>query len=178
MLSVFEPRLHFLAEWWKQLFGESEGKELTGIFPTSAEFTTELHSLGQYIQQGKRILMETFLIVDGGEVSLKVPEWKINADGMNYLAGKEVSYVNNIAYKATAKAHREGGVPNCTIIIEKLDAMSLGALIYFFEIACAITCSLAGVNPFNQPGVEAYKGYMFEMLGKPGYTKAVADKYE
>jgi len=167
VLAAFEPRLHYFAEWWKQLFGESEGKDGKAIYPASVDFTADLHSMGQYIQEGRRILFETFLIVDGGEPSIKVPKWEDDADGMNYLAGREVSYVNEKAYQATAKAHRVGGVPNLTIHLKTLDAYSLGALIYFFEIACATSALLLGVNPFNQPGVEAYKNIMFELLGKP-----------
>jgi len=171
MFASFEPRLHYLAEWWKQLYGESEGKENMALFPASVDFTTDLHSMGQYIQEGRRMLAETFLIVDEGEPSLTVPKWEDDSDGLNYLAGREVSYVNNKAYEATATAHRAGGVPNMTIHIQKLDAQTLGALIYFFEIACGISGLLLGVNPFNQPGVEAYKKVMFELLGKPGYEK-------
>ncbi|MCE5315484.1 MAG: glucose-6-phosphate isomerase [Armatimonadota bacterium] len=172
MLASFEPRLHFMAEWWKQLYGESEGKENMAIFPASVDFTTDLHSMGQYIQEGRRILAETFLIIDGGEPSLKIPTDADDSDGLGYLAGKEVSYVNSKAYEATAKAHRDGGVPNMTIHLEKLDAYSLGALIYFFEIACAVGGLMLGVNPFDQPGVEAYKKEMFKLLGKPGFESA------
>ncbi len=175
LLASFEPRLHYFAEWWKQLYGESEGKENVALFPASVDFTTDLHSMGQYIQEGRRMLAETFLIVNEGEPSLQIPSDSDDADGLNYLAGREVSYVNSKAYEATAKAHREGGVPNMTIEIKQLDAYSLGALIYFFEIACAISGLLLGVNPFNQPGVEAYKNHMFEMLGKPGYETAGED---
>lgn len=169
LLASFEPRLHFMAEWWKQLYGESEGKENMALFPASVDFTTDLHSMGQYIQEGRRMIAETFLIVDGGEASLPIPQADDDSDGLGYLAGKEVSYVNSKAYEATAKAHRDGGVPNMTIHLEKLDAFSLGALIYFFEIACAVSGLMLGVNPFNQPGVEAYKKEMFKLLGKPGY---------
>lgn len=171
MLASFEPRLHFMAEWWKQLYGESEGKENMALFPASVDFTTDLHSMGQYIQEGRRMIAETFLIVDGSEPSLKVPDAD-NADGLGYLMGKEISFVNSKAYEATAKAHRDGGVPNMTIYLEKLDAGSLGALIYFFEIACAVSGLMLGVNPFNQPGVEAYKKEMFKLLGKPGFESA------
>ena len=169
LFASFEPRLHYFAEWWKQLFGESEGKENMALFPASADFTTDLHSMGQYIQEGRRILSETFLIIEGGEPSLIIPAESDNSDELNYLAGREISYVNFKAYQATAKAHRAGGVPNMTVLVEKLDAYSMGALIYFFEIACAISGLLMGVNPFNQPGVEAYKNEMFKLLGKPGY---------
>ncbi|MHB9036486.1 MAG: glucose-6-phosphate isomerase [Armatimonadota bacterium] len=178
LLASFESRLHFMAEWWKQLYGESEGKENMGLFPASADFTTDLHSMGQYIQEGRRIIAETFLIVDGGEPSLTVPSESDDADGLNYLAGKEVSYVNSKAYEATAKAHRDGGVPNMTIHLEKLDAYSLGALIYFFEIACAVSGLMLEVNPFDQPGVEAYKKEMFKLLGKPGFESDAGQKSE
>ncbi|MEN6355683.1 MAG: glucose-6-phosphate isomerase [Armatimonadota bacterium] len=177
MLASFEPRLHFMAEWWKQLYGESEGKENMALFPASVDFTTDLHSMGQYIQDGRRMIAETFLIVDGSEPSLKVPDAD-NADGLGYLMGKEISYVNSKAYEATAKAHRDGGVPNMTIHLEKLDAESLGALIYFFEIACAVSGLMLGVNPFNQPGVEAYKKEMFKLLGKPGFESAEVKESE
>ena len=173
IMASFEPRLHYFAEWWKQLFGESEGKENQALFPASVDFTTDLHSLGQYVQEGRRIIMETFLIIDECEETLTLPSWDADSDGLNYLAGKEVSYINNMAYKATAHAHREGGVPNMTIRINKLNAYSLGFLIYFFEISCALGGLLLGVNPFDQPGVEAYKKYMFELLEKPGYTRCV-----
>lgn len=172
LLANFEPRLHYVAEWWKQLYGESEGKENMALFPASVDFTTDLHSMGQYIQQGRRILAETFLIVQEGEPSVTVPRWDDDSDELNYLAGKEVSYVNQKAYEATAAAHRDGGVPNMTILMKKLDAYSLGALLYFFEIACGVSGLMLGVNPFDQPGVEAYKKVMFRLLGKPGAQPA------
>ena len=175
ILSSFEPNLLYMAEWWKQLYGESEGKQGQGLFPASCSFSTDLHSLGQIIQEGKRNIAETFLIIEGGAPSVKVPSWDDDSDGMNYLAGKEVSWVNEMAYEATAKAHREGGVPNITVKLADLSPYSLGALIYFFEIACAITCLIRGINPFDQPGVEAYKKHMFKLLGKPGYEKEVPD---
>lgn len=176
LLASFEPRLHFVAEWWKQLCGESEGKENMSLFPASVDFTTDLHSMGQYIQQGRRILAETFLIIDGGESSVKVPKWDDNSDELNYLAGKEVSYVNQKAYEATAAAHKDGGVPNMTILMQKLDAYSLGALLYFFEIACSVSGLMLGVNPFDQPGVEAYKKVMFRLLNKPGFEQEEAEE--
>jgi len=175
ILSSFEPRLFYFAEWWKQLFGESEGKDGVGLFPASCSFSTDLHSLGQFIQDGKRNLFEMFLIISDGEPSLKIPEWEKDLDGLNYLAGVEVSFVNNMAYEATAKAHRDGKVPNATIKLKELNSYSLGALIYFYEIACAMTCLMNGINPFDQPGVEAYKKYMFMMLGKPSYEKLNID---
>lgn len=173
LLAAFEPRLAFFAEWWKQLFGESEGKENMALFPASVIFTTDLHSLGQYVQEGRRSLVETFLMIESGEPSITVPNEADNSDELNYLAGKELSEVNTKAYEATAKAHRDGGVPNMTIALERLDAYSLGAAIYFFEIACAVSGLMLGVNPFNQPGVEAYKKGMFQLLGKPGFEMPV-----
>jgi len=175
ILSSFEPRLFYIAEWWKQLYGESEGKQGVGIFPAACSFSTDLHSLGQFIQEGKRCLFETFLTIEEGEPSLTVPVWEDDSDGMNYLAGKEVSYVNTMAYEATAKAHREGNVPNISIKLKTLDAYTLGSLIYFFEVGCAITCLIRGINPFDQPGVEAYKKHMFGLLGKPGVKKEEVD---
>lgn len=176
LLASFEPRLHFLAEWWKQLYGESEGKEHMAIFPASVDFTTDLHSMGQYIQEGRRILAETFLIVEGGESSVTIPNWEDNSDELNYLAGRELSYVNQKAYEATATAHRDGCVPNMTILLKQLDPYSLGALLYFFEIACGISGIMLGVNPFNQPGVEAYKKVMFRLLGKPGFKGTASEE--
>lgn len=175
ILSSFEPGFFYMAEWWKQLYGESEGKQGMGIFPASCSFSTDLHSLGQFIQDGKRCLFETFVVFEEGEPSLTVPAWENDSDGMNYLAGKEVSFVNSMAYEATAKAHRAGNVPNISIKIKEMNAYSFGALIYFFEIACAMTCLMRGINPFDQPGVEAYKKNMFKFLGKPGYEKEEPD---
>ncbi len=174
VLASFEPRLHHVAEWWKQLFGESQGKDGISLFPASVDFTTDLHSMGQYMQEGRRMLAETFVIIEGGEPSCTIPSGD-DSDGLEYLAGKEVSYVNGKAYEATAQAHREGGVPNMTILLEKLDAHSLGALLYFFEISCAVGGLMLGVDPFDQPGVEAYKKHMFELLGKPGFEKPEAE---
>ncbi|MHB1462105.1 MAG: glucose-6-phosphate isomerase [Armatimonadota bacterium] len=174
LLANFEPRLHTLAEWWKQLFGESEGKQHTGLFPAAVDFTTDLHSMGQYVQEGRRNLIESFVIIDGGEPDLTVPAWDVDADGMNYLAGKQISWVNQMAYEATAAAHRDGGVPNLTIHLAELTAAGLGALMYMFEYACGVSCLMQGVNPFNQPGVEAYKLNMFKLLGKPGYEGGIA----
>ncbi|MDH7568652.1 MAG: glucose-6-phosphate isomerase [Armatimonadota bacterium] len=174
ILSSFEPRLHSLAEWWKQLFGESEGKQGMGLFPAAADFTTDLHSLGQYIQQGRRIAIETFLEVAGGHPEVRVPAQEEDADGLGFLAGRTLSEINSQAYRATALAHREGGVPNQTIALHTLDAYNLGALFYFFERACALSGYLLGVNPFDQPGVEAYKGHMFALLGKPSFESQAA----
>jgi len=167
LLAAFEPRLHFVTKWWKQLFGESEGKDNCGVFPDSMDFSTDLHSLGQYIQQGRRMIFETFIAVEEAEVSLEIPGWEIDSDGMNYLAGKQVNYVNSKIYEAAAMAHREGGTPNMSICLEQLNAETLGALLYFFEIACGVGGLLMGVNPFDQPGVESYKKHMFRLLGKP-----------
>ena len=169
LLASFEPRLHYLAEWWKQLFGESEGKENMAAFPASVDFTTDLHSMGQYIQAGRRFMTRDVPDYRGRRAIAEVPEDPDDADGLNYLAGSEVSFVNTKAYEATARAHREGGVPNMTIALEKLTPYSMGALIYFFEVACAVSGLMLGVNPFDQPGVEDYKRHMFELLGKPGY---------
>jgi len=172
LFASFEPRLHYLAEWWKQLFGESQGKDGKGLFPASVDFTTDLHSMGQYIQDGRRILMETFVIAEKGEPATTIPEQSDDSDQLNYLAGKKLDYVNNVAYQATAAAHRDGGVPNMTVTLERIDAYPLGALIYFFEIACAVSGLMLEVNPFDQPGVVAYKNVMFELLGKPGHGEA------
>lgn len=174
ILASFEPRLHYVAEWWKQLYGESEGKDNSALFPASVDFTADLHSMGQWIQQGRRSIIETFLIVDGGEPSMTIPSGG-NLDELGYLEGKELSYVGNAAYRGTALAHRDGGVPNMTIHLPELSAYSIGALLYFFERACGISGYLLGVNPFDQPGVEAYKKNMFALLGKPGSEKATAE---
>jgi glucose-6-phosphate isomerase len=167
LLADFEPSLHYLAEWWKQLYGESEGKEHVALFPAAASYTTDLHSLGQYMQAGRRILIETFVLMDEGDPSMKIPEREGDVDGLNYLAGKEVGYVNRKAYEATAQAHLEGGVPSMSVHVKDYSPRSIGALVYFFEIACAISGLMLGVNPFDQPGVEAYKNHMFQLLGKP-----------
>lgn len=169
ILVDYEPRLHYFIEWWKQLYGESEGKELKGIFPAGAEFTTDLHSMGQYIQQGRRNLFETVLDVEHSQTDLKMKQDEDNLDGLNYLAGKTLDYVNKKAMEATIKAHVDGDVPNIVIHMEKLDEEHLGHLLYFFELACSMSGALLDVNPFDQPGVEAYKKNMFTLLGKPGY---------
>ena len=168
MLSGFHPNLRYIGEWWKQLFGESEGKDGKGIFPASCEFTTDLHSLGQMIQDGERNIFETFVVVEKSNAKLKVPKFSNNSDGLNYLAGKDLDYVNYKAYEATASAHYDGKVPNLTITVPKRSAYHLGQLFYFFEKTTAMSGLLSGVNPFNQPGVEAYKKKMFKLLGKPG----------
>jgi glucose-6-phosphate isomerase len=168
MIAGYEPRLNMFFEWWKQLFGESEGKNGKGIFPASAIFSTDLHSLGQFIQEGSKILFETIIKIKTDPNSLILKNDEKNLDGINYLAGKSMEYVNSKAFEATVLAHTEGGAPNIVINVDKTDEYNLGYLIYFFEKSCAIFCYLAGVNPFNQPGVEAYKRNMFKLLGKPG----------
>ena len=173
VVASFEPRLHFVAEWWKQLFGESEGKDQSSLFPASIDLTTDLHSMGQYMQQGRRMLIETFITLDGGEPDMLLPEGD-NADELGYLAGKPLTFINQAAYQATALAHKDGGVPNLTVHLSQLDAHSLGFLLYFFERACGVSGYLLGVNPFDQPGVEAYKKNMFALLGKPGYEEKTA----
>lgn len=174
ILVNYEPGLHYMAEWWKQLFGESEGKNGRGLFPASLDFTTDLHSLGQYVQDGRRMLFETVLDVKDTGVRVEVPEASSDLDGLNYLAGKDMAYVNGRAMTATALAHVDGGVPNLRIVLDRLDAEHIGRLLYFFERACAISGYLNAVNPFNQPGVEAYKQNMFALLGKPGYETLAA----
>lgn len=166
VLSTFYQRLSLVEEWWKQLFGESEGKNGKGIFPTSLSFTTDLHSMGQLIQEGARNMFETFLLVDHTGHGVVIPSDDDNLDNFNCVAGQDLNYVNRQAHKATAKAHYDGGVPNMTITIPRFDAYSLGQLYYFFEKAVAIKGYLLGVNPFDQPGVEAYKKNMFELLGR------------
>lgn len=169
ILACYEPRLYYFAEWWKQLFGESEGKDLKGIFPASVCLTTDLHSMGQYIQEGRRNLIETVLNIVGGNMDIEVKEDKDNLDGLNYLVGKSLDYINKKAMEGTIEAHVDGGVPNILINIAELDEEAIGELVYFFELACAFSGSILGVNPFNQPGVEKYKRNMFKLLEKPGY---------
>ena len=169
ILVSYEPKLHYMIEWWKQLFGESEGKDGKGIFPTGAEFTTDLHSLGQYIQEGRRNLFETVINVEKSKSDIEIKEDGDNLDGLNYLAGKSLDYVNKKAMEGTISAHVEGGVPNIVINMSELKEETLGHLIYFFELAVAMSGNLIGVNPFNQPGVEKYKTNMFKLLKKPGY---------
>ena len=169
ILASYEPRMHYFAEWWKQLFGESEGKENKGLFPVSVEFTTDLHSLGQYIQEGQRIMFETVLNFAKTETDITIRPDEDNLDNLNYLAGKKLSYVNQKAMEGTVTAHADGGVPNIIINIRELNAKNIGELIYFFEKACATSAKLLEVDPFNQPGVEKYKTNMFKLLKKPGY---------
>ena len=171
MLVNFNSKLHFMSEWWKQLYGESEGKENKGIFPAAADFSTDLHSMGQYIQEGERILFETFLGIENVSRDLRVPMDKENLDMLNFLADKHIDDVNKMAELGTILAHIDGGVPAIRLGIEKVDETNLGSLIYFFEKACGISGYMLGVNPFNQPGVEAYKANMFALLDKPGFEE-------
>lgn len=171
ILVNYEPGLHFISEWWKQLYGESEGKCGRGLFPAAVDNTSDLHSMGQYIQEGRRVLTETVLWVDEMPADLRIETEADNLDGLNFLAGKTVSEVNRKAMQATALAHVDGGVPNLMLRMEKLDERHIGELIYFFEFACALSGYLNAVNPFDQPGVEAYKKNMFALLGKPSYEK-------
>ena len=171
ILANYNPKLHYFGEWWKQLFGESEGKEGKGIYPASVDLTTDLHSMGQWMQDGERTIFETVVMVDEPNETCNVPYDNENLDGLNYLAGKSVDEVNQKAALGTAMAHKDGGVPVMTLRVNKLSEHSLGQLIYFFEKACGISAYLLGVNPFNQPGVEAYKSNMFKLLGKPGFSK-------
>ena len=171
LLVSYEPRFALMAEWFKQLYGESEGKNGKGLFPASVNFTTDLHSMGQYIQDGRRLMFETVVTIgDCGEDTV-IKEDEKNGDGLNFLAGRTMSFVNRKAFEGTVLAHTDGGVPNLVIEVEKADEENLGRLIYFFEKACAISGYMLGVNPFNQPGVESYKKNMFAMLGKPGYEE-------
>ncbi len=169
VLANYEPQLHYFTEWWKQLYGESEGKDGKGIFPAGVDLTTDLHSMGQYIQDGERHLFETVLSVDSPKSDIEVKEDDENLDGLNYLTGKGLDYINKKAMEGTVQAHVSGNVPNLMITIDKLDEENLGHLIYFFEKACAMSGLILGVNPFNQPGVEEYKKNMFKLLEKPGY---------
>ena len=169
ILVNYEPKMHYFTEWWKQLFGESEGKDQLGIFPAGVDFTTDLHSMGQYIQEGKRNLFETVIRIEKSESDIEIKEDEDNLDGLNYLVGKSLDYVNKKAMEGTIEAHVSGDVPNVVIQIPNLTEETIGHLIYFFEKACAISGMILGVNPFNQPGVEKYKKNMFKLLEKPGY---------
>jgi len=171
IMATFEPKLFYLIEWWKQLFGESEGKENKGIFPSGLIYTTDLHSMGQYLQQGERMLFETFLSVKNANQKCVVPNDKDNLDKLNYLVGKRISEINRQAELGTIIAHQDGNVPTILIEIDKLNEANLGALIYFFEFACGVSAYTLEVNPFNQPGVEMYKNNMFALLKKEGYEK-------
>ena len=179
ILVNFQPKLHYFAEWWKQLYGESEGKDNKGIYPSSVDFSTDLHSMGQWIQEGERTIFETVLSIDKVQHSVLVPSDEENLDGLNFLAGKHVDEVNKMAELGTQLAHVDGGVPNIRITIPELKEYWLGQLIYFFEKACGISGYMLQVNPFNQPGVEAYKKNMFALLNKPGYeaeSKAILER--
>ena len=169
ILANYHPKLHYIGEWWKQLYGESEGKDGKGIFPASVDFTTDLHSMGQWIQDGERTIFETVISVENPTFNLTVPEEAEDLDGLNYLSGKRIDYINKMAELGTQMAHVEGSVPNLKITIPELSAYYIGQLLYFFEKACGISGYLLGVNPFDQPGVEAYKKNMFTLLQKPGY---------
>ena len=169
ILVNYQPKLHYVSEWWKQLYGESEGKENKGIFPASVDFSTDLHSMGQWIQQGERTIFETVISVENTNHSLVVPADEKNLDGLNFLAGKHVDEVNKMAELGTLLAHVDGGVPNLRIVMPKLDEYYIGQLLYFFEKGCGVSGYVLGVNPFDQPGVEDYKRNMFALLGKPGY---------
>ena len=172
LMVNYEPRVHYLAEWWKQLFGESEGKEGKGLYPTSADFSADLHSLGQYIQQGQRLFFETVVSIGKPEVEFVIESDKENLDGLNFIAGKTLDYVNKKATDGVILAHVDGNVPNLGINIPEVTPYHLGYTFYFFEKACGVSGYLLGVNPFDQPGVEAYKKNMFALLGKPGYEEA------
>ena len=171
ILANYEPSLHYVSEWWKQLYGESEGKDQKGIFPASVDLTTDLHSMGQFIQDGNRILYETVMNVEESKEEIIIQEEPVDLDGLNYLAGKNVDFVNKSAMNGTVLAHTDGNVPNLMVNIPRQDEFSLGELFYFFEFACGVSGYILGVNPFNQPGVESYKKNMFALLGKPGYEK-------
>ena len=178
ILVSYEPKLHYITEWWKQLFGESEGKDLKGIYPTGAEFTTDLHSLGQYIQEGRRNLFETVINIKEADSNVFINQDEENLDELNYLTGKGLDEINRKAMEGTIEAHIEGEVPNIILTMDNLNEYTLGHLIYFFELACAMSGKLLGVNPFNQPGVEKYKKNMFSLLGKPGYEEKGEEKKE
>ena len=171
ILANFNPKLHYIAEWWKQLYGESEGKENKGIFNAAVDFTADLHSMGQWIQEGERSIFETVVSVAQPNETLTVPTDEENLDGLNFLAGKRIDFVNKMAELGTQIAHVDGGVPNIKVELPKLDEYSIGQLLYFFEKACGISGYILGVNPFDQPGVEAYKKNMFALLDKPGFEK-------
>ena len=181
ILVNYQPKLHFMSEWWKQLYGESEGKDGKGIFPASCDFTTDLHSMGQWIQEGERTIFETVISIEKPNHTLLFPNDEENLDGLNFLVGKRVDDVNKMAELGTRLAHVDGGVPNMRVSMPELNEYYLGQVIYFFEIACGISGNILGVNPFNQPGVEAYKKNMFALLNKPGYeaeSKAIKERLE
>ena len=169
ILANYEPAVHYVSEWWKQLFGESEGKDNKGLFPASVDLTTDLHSMGQFIQDGSRVMFETVINIDTPREELTIGEEPVDLDGLNYLAGKTVDFVNKSAMNGTILAHTDGQVPNFMVTVPEVNEFYLGELFYFFEFACGVSGYLLGVNPFNQPGVESYKKNMFALLGKPGY---------
>jgi glucose-6-phosphate isomerase len=171
ILVNYNPKLHYFSEWWKQLYGESEGKQGKGIFPASVDNSTDLHSMGQWIQDGERTIFETVITVEQPQATVVIPSDEANLDGLNYIAGKRVDQVNKMAELGTRLAHIDGGVPNLNIRVSDLSEYTLGQLIYFFEIGCGMSGYMLGVNPFNQPGVEDYKRNMFALLAKPGYEK-------
>lgn len=171
ILANYEPSLHYISEWWKQLYGESEGKDNKGIYPASVDLTTDLHSMGQFIQEGSRILYETVISIEEPLVNMLLEEEEKDTDGMNYLAGKSIDFVNKSTMNGTILAHTDGGVPNLSIVLPKLNEEYLGELFYFFEFACGVSGYILAVNPFNQPGVESYKKNMFALLGKPGFER-------
>ena len=169
ILCNYEPSLHYVSEWWKQLFGESEGKDQKGLFPASVDLTTDLHSMGQFIQDGSRIMFETVMELENPSLDVTINEEPVDLDGLNYLSGKTLDFINKSAMKGTQLAHTDGNVPNLSVKLPKQDEFSLGQLFYFFEFVCGVSGYILGVNPFNQPGVESYKANMFALLGKPGY---------
>ena len=175
LLVNYEPQLQYFSEWWKQLYGESEGKDNRGILPASVNFSTDLHSMGQYIQEGRRFIFETVINVENPRRDLEITEDKDNLDGLNYLVGKTVDFVNHKAFEGTLLAHTDGDVPNLVLNVKKLDEYTFGQMVYFFEKACGLSGCILGINPFDQPGVEAYKKNMFALLGKPGYEKEKAE---
>ena len=175
ILANYEPALHYVSEWWKQLYGESEGKDGKGIFPTAVDLTTDLHSLGQFIQEGTQNHYETVINVLNPKESVVMDEEPVDLDGLNYLTGQTVDFVNKCAMNGTILAHVDGGIPNIRIDIDKIDETTLGELFYVFEFACGISGYVLGVNPFNQPGVESYKKNMFALLGKPGNEERRAE---
>ncbi|WP_414054082.1 glucose-6-phosphate isomerase [Macrococcus equi] len=178
MLINYEPSLQYFNEWWKQLFGESEGKDFKGIYPSSANFSTDLHSLGQYVQEGRRDIFETVVKVTNPRADITIEEDENDLDGLNFLAGKTLDFVNTKAFQGTILAHSDGGVPNLVVEVPKLDAFTFGYMVYFFELSVAMSGYILGVNPFNQPGVEAYKQNMFALLGKPGFEDKKAELEE
>jgi glucose-6-phosphate isomerase len=175
LLVSYEPRFTMMAEWFKQLYGESEGKDNKGLFPASVTFSTDLHSMGQYVQDGARLMFETVVTFDESNSDVVIEKEEDDGDGLNFLAGKTMSFVNRKAFEGTVLAHTDGGVPNLEIKITKADEENLGRLIYFFEKACAVSGYILGVNPFDQPGVESYKKNMFALLGKPGFEAQKAE---